>query len=472
MFKKIPGSLDYSINLNGTIVDHFGNIVEFKKDKNNKIVIDLFNERKKFSTEFLSYLAWYETGCINNLQNHLNDIAFYPYEFRCLRVRCGRIMGFTKPIYLKEGFRYIPNFPRYAINIFGDIIDTFTNLFVTDKSIGTDGYSVAYIYTPDRNANRNIRIHRLIAHAWLPNNDFINKPIINHIDGDRLNNKLENLEWCSFSENSRHALDTGLTKTTKKMKTRDVKTGEINIYKSVSEMGRILGCGTGKNINSFANKLPGYLFNKRYEIKSIDDNTPWFYEDKETLDQEYFKSFYTITVLNKETGELKIFNNVKPFYKAYNLWTKNGSVSDGIALLKERYTNLDAWYKRNALEKPYRVIDIKDKSVIIFGSLKDVQNYIKINKSVLQSDLSRGLKFIYHNKWIVVTGINEIDFDNYKNKPKVFSKVVITNTITGEEIIASSMKHASRIVRINFKTILKYINTDRIIKGYLFRALE
>lgn len=54
----------------------------------------------------------------------------------------------------------------------------------------------------------NFRVHRLVATLFIANPD--EKKCVNHINGDKLDNRVENLEWATHSENTLHAFKTGL----------------------------------------------------------------------------------------------------------------------------------------------------------------------------------------------------------------------------------------------------------------------
>lgn len=66
-----------------------------------------------------------------------------------------------------------------------------------------------------KNISKSERIHRLVAIAFIPNPN--NLPQVNHKDGNKQNNCVDNLEWCDNSHNQKHAIDKGL-KVTKKGK--------------------------------------------------------------------------------------------------------------------------------------------------------------------------------------------------------------------------------------------------------------
>jgi len=67
----------------------------------------------------------------------------------------------------------------------------------------SDGYSSINLYSD--NTHMTLRIHRLVAQAFIPNPS--QKPYVNHIDGNKENNNVGNLEWCTQKENVNHSIN-------------------------------------------------------------------------------------------------------------------------------------------------------------------------------------------------------------------------------------------------------------------------
>jgi hypothetical protein len=68
------------------------------------------------------------------------------------------------------------------------------------------GYCSCVLYNNGK--SKPFKVHRLVANSFIENN--FNKPDINHIDGDKKNNRIDNLEWVTKSENCKHAWKKGL----------------------------------------------------------------------------------------------------------------------------------------------------------------------------------------------------------------------------------------------------------------------
>lgn len=97
---------------------------------------------------------------------------------------------------------------KYKVSNFGNILSLKFNKQTQERllklSTDSDGYAVIHIGEKMR------KVHRLVAEAFLPKID--GKDFVNHIDGNKKNNRVENLEWVTCAENARHARAIGLLK--------------------------------------------------------------------------------------------------------------------------------------------------------------------------------------------------------------------------------------------------------------------
>lgn len=96
---------------------------------------------------------------------------------------------------------------KYTVDIYGRIYSKYSNQYLKPFK-NPNGYYLVDLYHNGTSYTR--QVHRLVATAFIPNPS--NLPTVNHIDGRKDNNTVENLEWLSIKDNVRHAWKTGLAK--------------------------------------------------------------------------------------------------------------------------------------------------------------------------------------------------------------------------------------------------------------------
>ena len=94
-------------------------------------------------------------------------------------------------------WRTVPDWPKYKVSSTGSIIGQRNKML---KPASSDGYKAVSLC--NNKYRKTIRVHRIVAMAFLPNPD--NKPTVNHKNGNKQDNRVENLEWFTVKEQQIH----------------------------------------------------------------------------------------------------------------------------------------------------------------------------------------------------------------------------------------------------------------------------
>ena len=125
----------------------------------------------------------------------------------------------------------------------------------------------------NRSKRKGLQVHRLVAMAFIPNPN--NYPQINHINGDKQDNRVENLEWCTNSMNQKHAWAIGLQKVSGKAGKPKRKVLLYNdcerfVFDSVADTKRFLGLKRDTNLQKVLHKVKHHNTIKGYKAEYYD----------------------------------------------------------------------------------------------------------------------------------------------------------------------------------------------------------
>ena len=193
----------------------------------------------------------------------------------------------------------------YSVSTEGEVRKDTTNYILSQSS--QQDYKFVGLIINGR--QKRMRVHRMVALAFIDNPD--NKPYVNHINGNRSDNNVENLEWVTPSENTQHAVDTGLFKSSR---ARAVVQYNLNgeqmaTFESASEAARQTG-GSQSKITMCC----------RRQRDSANDYQWRYYDDIQDV-QKIEKKFITgkkVAQCDEEGNILKIYPSFKEAARAVN----------------------------------------------------------------------------------------------------------------------------------------------------------
>lgn len=245
------------------------------------------------------------------------------------------------------------------------------DLKILNTPLDSDGYPVVGI-TYDSGEMKNKHIHRLVAEAFIPNPE--GKPTVNHIDGNKQNNSITNLEWATWQENNKHAISTGLRISIVPVKCLD----NGFIYESIADAAMQLGL----NSESIRTSIEGnYRMNEGYTFIKLDGSI--------TDEVQYAKKLFDEWLWRSNNKKVKVicldedrtFKSIRECAKEYNV--DPGAIDNSIAcrtsckghvfaygdqiiLNKSRY--IDVCYNRSKFYKDMSTnnyTSVYDKAIVL-----------------------------------------------------------------------------------------------------------
>lgn len=193
----------------------------------------------------------------------------------------------------------------YSVSTEGEVRKDTTN-YILSQSSQQDYKFVGLIIDGKQ---KRMRVHRMVALTFIDNPD--NKPYVNHINGNRSDNNVENLEWVTPSENTQHAVDTGLFKSgrARAVIQYNLNGEQMATFESATEAARQTG-GSQSKITMCC----------RRQRDSANDYQWRYYDDIQDV-QKIEKKFITgkkVAQCDEEGNILKIYPSFKEAARAVN----------------------------------------------------------------------------------------------------------------------------------------------------------
>ena len=257
------------------------------------------------------------------------------------------------------------------ISNFGNIM--YKNTFLTPE--------ISHSYRRVSINGKNIMVHRLVAKAFIPNPE--NKPQVNHIDGNKENNHVSNLEWVTGSENVLHAMDIGLRKDRYPVDCLDIYTNKMYKFRQLKECGAFFKTPQ----DSLLSKIK---YSKKYPIHNryILIPTPEFLERIKTPLRNNHKPIYCY-----DHAENKLTRYISSAYMAYETGMNTSTI-------RGECRNSDSMYYIGGYSFSYK----KKSNYPYISKIKALKDRVKILKRDIYTIHKIIEVYDYLNKKIVKTG--------------------------------------------------------------------
>lgn len=492
-FASIFGSEGkYFINNNGEIQDSSGSAVETHINEEGDVVVDCVAYKGQATYRVIDLMVIAFKYIYIPIDDYDKIVAFVIDGNRSnlKAVNIGyRFLGGKLEYGKRPGFYYVPGFTWIAINKEGvgfcAVRDRILNISFTPpyaKKNIKGGYGVF------NNAFVNFRTsrHRALMLTFTEYKDNVDDLTVNHKDGVPGNDDLSNLEWATRSENNIHAYMNDLKNQHMRILARNVITGEVKEFYSISECARRLGYPTDETIRFRLYKCEfGRVFQDGFQFKLKGDERDWIIPNnpkeaiKEAQNKIPIKTRDCLTKVEKVYDSAgKICKELKVTHTSILNWARDKTGAPRLGYQFKYAYDDTPWEKftEKQLRDSYRVSGwrVKAKNHLTqetreFKSIKEARKFIGRDLSKLNG----GGKLLTSSGW-EFSNIDE-EWSSFENLEETLylmqPEIMARNEETGEVFIADSARKMSEILYLDAKEIRRAAATrgNEVYKGYRFR---
>lgn len=267
-------------------------------------------------------------------------------------------------------------------------------------------YKISYI---DRDGKKWCKtIHRIVAETWIHRTD-INLQV-NHKDGNKLNNYINNLEWVTASENIIHSFSNLLNTNTIQVQLLDLENNKRFEFRSIKELCKYLSINYSSLLPLIRNSKINPIYG-RFVITVVDEISML----KTANSNNFGRNIYVYDCLNKEyntyvsilmesyfTGIRSLKNIKSPsliigYYITFDKLDNNIPIIDNDKTINERFIYVTTPYKKQPTS--YYTYNYYTKNEYCFNNLEDISKYLSdvmfggkhITKSIISCSIHAGI---------------------------------------------------------------------------------
>lgn len=349
-------------------------------------------------------------------------------------------------------FRILGRFPKYCINQYGKLY----NFSDSDTTIEIKPLTLEHEYvrvniSDTLGFSKFIGLHRLIAMAWVPNDDYVNKNIVDHNDKNKRNNYYKNLSWTNNSGNiSKERINYGVDRYAVKR----IDSDQISYCNSLREISNVIG---NKKIDLSGSRIRiGKIWkgsNGKFEIGINDKDLVWFHNSAGNLDKNYLVIKNSLRYYFKNIDDIYSFLNIdKNKYDFY-------AMADYV---KNEVENTNIYYSippRNIILREMK--NIKTKEIFYAENWRETQKIIKASKGIIVKFLHTGIEDrLINNTWLLRYKSNKPWADELGNLKDTTSRkieVFLVDENGNVKYKFSSILNAAVEIKTSTRTIVKKI---------------